>query len=298
MGDAFRYVVVTPVKDEERYIAHTLRSMSRQDVKPVLWVIVDDGSRDRTLKIIERYRDSHPFIRLVHHTHAGVRKTGAPVVRAFNYGYAIARGVPHDFVVKLDGDMSFGPDYFKRLLAAFAEDRTLGIASGVYFEPGKSGKWREISMPAYHAAGACKVMRRECFEQIGGFVPEAGWDTVDEIRAMARGWRTTHFRDLHMKHYKPEGTGIGRLKTYRMHGEIYFRTGGGFLFFMFKVLKRLGEKPFVIGALALLHGFLNAGLKRKKPLVTENEALCYSNLLNGRLHDQLKRFSNVTSWSK
>ena len=81
-------------------------------------------------------------------------------------------------------------------------------------------------MPHYHAAGASKAVRRECFENIGGFITQRGWDTVDEIRARSRGWETTHFADLKMKHWKPEGTGMGLLRTSCMHGEIYYRTGG------------------------------------------------------------------------
>ena len=43
-----KYVVISPVKDEERHVEHTLRSMAQQTVKPVRWIIVDDGSRDQT----------------------------------------------------------------------------------------------------------------------------------------------------------------------------------------------------------------------------------------------------------
>ena len=65
----------------------------------------------------------------------------------------------------------------------------LGIASGVYLEKCENGAWKEVVMPSYHAAGACKVLRRKCFEEIGGFITAAGWDTVDEIRAMTRDGR-------------------------------------------------------------------------------------------------------------
>ena len=95
------------------------------------------------------------------------------------------------------------------------DDHRLGIASGVYLEMGVDGAWKEVVMPSYHAAGACKVLRRTCFEEIEGFIVAAGWDTVDEIRAMTLGWKTRHFIDLQMKHHKFEGSGIGTIRTLR-----------------------------------------------------------------------------------
>ena len=110
-------------------------------------------------------------------------------------------------------------------------------------------------MPAYHAFGACKVVRSRCFEEIGGFPAAAGWDTVDEIKAWDRGWRTAHFADLPVRHHKREGSGIGPVRTSRMHGEIYYVTGGDPLFLLFKVLHRLTAAPVFVSAWALAQGY-------------------------------------------
>jgi glycosyltransferase involved in cell wall biosynthesis len=276
-------VIISPVKDEENYIKFTLKSLIVQTLKPVLWIIVDDGSRDQTAEIISRYLPKYPFIRMVPNPHAGIRQPGSAVIRAFNFGYDLIGKTDYDFIVKLDCDLSFGPKYFENLIGKFNDDDRLGIASGVYFEIGNNGTWKEIIMPSYHAAGASKVMRRKCFEEIGGFVAAAGWDTVDEIRAMTRGWKTGHFKDLQLKHHKIEGSGIGQLKTSAMHGEIYYLTGGSKLFFVLKTLHRIGSKPYVLSALALLYGYLRAVMKQKPPLVSESEARCYKALLNSRL---------------
>ena len=144
-------------------------------------------------------------------------------------------------------------------------------------------------MPAYHAAGASKVIRRKCFEEIKGFVVAPGWDTVDEIRAMARGWKTGHFRDLQMKHHKPEGSGVGLIRTSMMHGEIYFLTGGSRLFFLLKIVHRIASQPYLLNALALWWGYLRAVLNHKGRLVTPEEAICYQALLHKRLRMGAKR---------
>lgn len=284
-----RYVIISPVKDEERYVELTLRSVVEQTLEPVRWLLVDDGSKDRTAEIIGHYVEAYPYIRLVRNPHAGMRQPGSAVIRAFICGYAAIGDCDYDFIVKLDCDLSFEPDYFEKLIGRLVQDRSLGIASGVYLEKDKAGGgWKEIGMPFYHAAGACKVLHRKCFEEIGSFIMSAGWDTVDEIRAMTLGWKTGHFSDLQMKHHKAEGSGVGWTRTAMMHGEIYYLTGGTKLFFFLKVFHRIGTKPYLLGAAALLWGYLRAVLKGKPPLVTKAEAVCYQSLLRERLHAQVK----------
>ena len=281
-----RYVVVSPVKDEERYIEQTLESMANQTWQPALWIIVDDGSSDRTPEIVQRYSGKCGFIQLVSAERRSARATGIAEVHAFNRGFELVRNMDYDYLVKLDGDLSFDADYFQRLLGYFREDPNLGIASGAYYEM-RGEEWKEVRMPPYHAAGASKAVRRQCFDDIGGFITQRGWDTVDEIRARSRGWETTHFADLKMKHWKPEGTGMGLLKTSCMHGEIYYRTGGSRPFFMLKAVYRVTCRPYLVGAIALLWGYLSALVSRKPLLVTDEEARCYRALLNGRMAAKL-----------
>jgi poly-beta-1,6-N-acetyl-D-glucosamine synthase len=278
-----RYVIVSPVKDEAEYIELTLRSVNDQSLKPVKWVIVDDGSTDRTAEIIERYAAAHRFITLQRSPAAGSRDTGRAEVQAFHRGYEALVGTGFDFVVKLDGDLSFGPDYFETLLARMASDVTLGIASGIYLEADKRGVWKTVPMPSYHAFGACKVVRRQCFEQIDRFATVPGWDTADEIRAWNKGWKTRHFEDLEVRHHRPEGSAMGFLSTNRMYGEIHYVTGGDPLFLLFKVLHRLWLKPYVLGALAMSFGYLAAIARRRPRLVTREEAIAYRQVLRRRL---------------
>jgi len=284
-----KYIVITPVKDEEQFVEHTLQSMTDQSLKPIRWFIVDDGSGDRTAEIVERYEKDHEFIRLIKCPAGRLRATGSAEVRAFNRGLEAAKGLEYDFIVKLDGDLSFPPDYFERLLQQFYQDSQLGIASGVYSESSGHKTWEEVAMPSYHAAGASKVVRKTCFDQIGGFIPVRGWDTLDEIRAMTLGWRTCHFKEMKMKHWKPEGSGMGALRTSFMHGEIYYRTGGGRFFFLLKVLHRFIYRPFIIGAFALLWGYLKTMFGKQGRIVSPEEARCYRALLNRRLSGGIRR---------
>ena len=57
------YVLVSPCKDEARYIESTLKSIERQTIKPAQWVIVDDGSTDDGMAIVERTGSGCPSSR-------------------------------------------------------------------------------------------------------------------------------------------------------------------------------------------------------------------------------------------
>lgn len=288
-AELLSYIVVTPVKDEVRHIERTLQSVVAQSHRPLIWIIVDDGSSDGTCEIVRKYAAEHSFIRPVWADAVTKRATGTAEVRAFNRGFELVRNEHYGCIVKLDADLSFDPDYFARLIAEFNRNPKLGIASGIYLESRDGGEWNEIEMPSYHAAGASKVIRKECFEEIGGFVEQRGWDTIDEIRAIARGWNTRHFTDLQLKHWKPEGTGMGLLRTTYMHGEIYYRTQGSVLFFALKTLRRLLEKPYILGGASMVWGYVHAFIKRRELLVTPEEGKCYRNLLNERLRQMASR---------
>lgn len=282
-----RYVVISPVKDEERYIRTTLESMVGQTIRPVHWVIVDDGSSDRTPEIVEEYERQHAWITLVRLAKRTTRLIGFAEVVAFDAGRRALPCDDYDFIVKLDGDLRMPASYFEHLLEHFEQAPKLGIASGVYRE--KHGEtWKIIAMPEYHAAGACKVVRSQCFSDIRGFVFARGWDTVDEIRAQTLGWKTCHFPDLIFDHLRSEGAARGSLFTARLHGEVYYMTGGSGAFFLLKVLHRivLGRPP-VLEGLMLVAGFMKPWLLRKPRLVSKREASFYRRALMNRVRSSI-----------
>ncbi len=68
LGSAFlmtgrRYALITPCRDEAKYARRTLDSVTQQTIPPAIWVIVDDGSKDDTPKILAEYAAKFPFIR-------------------------------------------------------------------------------------------------------------------------------------------------------------------------------------------------------------------------------------------
>jgi glycosyltransferase involved in cell wall biosynthesis len=285
-----KYIIISPVKDEQEHLESTIHSVLNQTAKPAQWIIVDDGSQDETPNILDKYRKKHDWITVVRLNRKTERQPGSAVIHAFNQGCELIREDNFDFIVKLDCDLSFGSDYFEKLFLRFKDDADLGIASGVYLEKRKKGLM-SVEMPDYHTAGASKVVRAECFREIGGFIAEKGWDTVDEIKAQSRGWKTGHFKEIIFYHLKNEGSGIGNIRTNKMHGEIYYLTGGSKLFFLIKFAHRLiFGVPFFLGGIMMLIGYLSCLIEGKHLLVNDREADFYKKLLNKRI---ISKFINA-----
>lgn len=285
------YVIVTPVKDEEAHIGDMIKSVLVQTKLPDRWIIVDDGSTDKTHQIIASLVDGKEWITVLN-TKSTQRNLGSAEVVAFYKGLDTVSIEDFDFIVKLDGDVKLEAEYFHELLTRMENDKNLGIASGVYREL-HNDNWITIKMPDYHAAGASKVVRRDCFKAIEGFVAKKGWDTLDEIRAGVKGWKSGHFADLVFTHLKSEGIAMGKLSTNYFHGEIYYQTGGGIFFLFAKSIHRMFlGRPFFIGGLMMIAGYLMPLVKQKERLVNNIEASFYRKQLNKRL---IKNFSKVFS---
>jgi poly-beta-1,6-N-acetyl-D-glucosamine synthase len=255
-----KYLIITPVRDEEKYLEATIRSVIAQTLQPAEWIIVDDGSTDGTRGILDRYAARYAWIRPCFRENRGFRQPGAGVVEAFYDGYRAAQCMDWDFIVKLDGDLGLAPDYFVRALAACAARARLGICGGaIYHELG--GELVEEECPRFHVRGATKIYRRECWEQIGGLQPAPGWDTIDEVKANMLGWTTETLDALQVIHYRFTGTAESKWRDMVKNGRADYFSGYHPLFMTVKCLYRAVKKPYFTGALGMAYGFLSAYIK-------------------------------------
>jgi poly-beta-1,6-N-acetyl-D-glucosamine synthase len=270
-----RYVIITPVRNEEAHLRGTIDSVAAQTIRPGRWVIVDDGSSDQTGMIADRAAREHSWVRVVHRPDRGFRRSGGGVIEAFYSGYHLAASEPWDYLVKLDGDLSFAPDYFENCFQKFERDPALGIGGGsvcVAWE----GTLRVESEgdPPFHVRGATKIYRRACWEAIGGLLRETGWDTLDLMKANMLGWKTRTFEELRLVHHRPTGAADGSWKNWYKNGRANYIVGYHPAFMFLKCVKRIAEKPVVTAALALGAGFLSGYIQRV-PRVNELELVRY-----------------------
>ena len=263
-NQSLRYVIISPVKDEERYVEFTLRSVTQQTLKPLLWIIVNDGSTDGTGKILESYSTKFDWIKVLHRKNRGYRAAGGGVIEAFNEGYYTIDAKRWEFIVKLDGDLSFNPDYFEKCFLYFAGDDKLGIGGGTVcmLRDGKL-KVDSIGDPPFHVRGATKIYRRACWEKINPLTQAPGWDTIDEVKANFYGWTTRTFPDITLIQHKATGSADGNWRNWFKNGLGSYITGYHPMFMVGKCVKRAFRKPIFIASLALWAGFCSGYLKGK-----------------------------------
>jgi biofilm PGA synthesis N-glycosyltransferase PgaC len=259
------YVLVTPARNEEAYIGATIQSVAAQTILPRKWIIVSDGSVDRTDAIVESYTRKHDFIELLRagqRAALGQRDFGAKV-RAFNAGYALVSGTPHEFVGNLDADVTFAPGYFAQLLDNFECDPKLGLGGGLVHEPLKSG-FVPQQMSMNSVCGSVQLFRRSCYESIGGYVPLrlGGVDAAAEIMARMHGWGVQTFPDIPVYAQRRVLTGgTTVLHTRFRQGAANYMLGYHPLFQMASCVCRIHREPFLLGSILTLFGYWRAALR-------------------------------------
>lgn len=263
-GDT-RYVVITPVRNEAGFIEKTIHSMTQQTVRATEWVIVNDGSTDETAEIVARYTTEYPWIRLVHREDRGTRQRGKGIIEAFYAGYETLTCQDYDFIVKLDGDLSFEPAYFESLLRGFASNPKLGIAGGGVYERLDGKNW-VLQATRDHVRGPTKVYRRACFEAIGGLVPALGWDGVDEWKALTLGWEVQSFLELKVYHYRFTGAATGPLESRIEQGYGAHYMGYHPLFMIARGIRHMFTQPYLVGGLAMIIAYFVAWLRGRERL--------------------------------
>jgi len=257
-----KYVLITPAHNEESYIEKCIGSVISQTLLPAEWIIVSDRSSDNTDKIVERYAAEYHFIKLVK-LPPGQGRDFASKVIAFKAGYMALSVRDYGYVGNLDADVSFAPDYYERVIKRFKIEKKLGIAGGVILElVGK--KFRKQISGLNSIAGAVQLFRRECFEDIGGFVPIrfGGEDSVAETMARMKGWEVKAFHALGIHHHRRVSGSAGLLKARFKSGIMHYQLGYHPLFQLASTFYRLIERPFIVGSLLTLFGYLWASIKR------------------------------------
>lgn len=256
-------VLVTPARNEEAFIEKTIQSVVSQTVLPIRWVIVNDGSTDGTAAIVRRHADLHDWIEVVEMPRHRDRSFAAKV-HCFNAGYLKVKALEHEVVGNLDADISFERDHLEFLLQRFAEDPDLGVAGTIFREEGYSSEIDSFE-GQHHVSGQCQLFRRQCFEDIEGYVPHraGGIDWIAVTTARMKGWKTRSFREKSFFHHRSLGTAErGKLRSSFSYGEKDYYLGGHPLWELFRVAYRMSKRPYLVDGLAIGLGYAWAGLRR------------------------------------
>jgi len=260
------YLLISPCRDEAAYMRQTLDSVIGQSVRPSKWVIVDDGSTDATPGILAEYSARHDWIQVVSRSDRGRRLVGPGVIDAFYAGYAAVKPDDYEFLCKLDLDLRLPPRYFEILMQRMRENPRIATCSGKsYIEQDGALQFERHADDT--SLGMTKFYRVSAFKECGGFIREVMWDGIDCHRCRMLGWFACSWDDpdLRFTHLRPMGSSQHGILTGRVrHGYGQYFMGTGFLFMFASAIGRLNQKPYVIGSLAMLWGWL-ASAARAKP---------------------------------
>lgn len=260
-----RYVLITPCRDEAAYARTTLDSVVAQSVRPALWIIVDDGSRDATPQILAEYAARHDFIRIIRRDDRGRRSVGPGVVEAFYTGYGSIDPNEFDFLCKLDLDLDLPPRYFELLMERMEAEPRIGTCSGKPYYRRPDGRLVSENCGDETSVGPTKFYRVECFLEVGGFVREVMWDGIDCHRCRMLGWIACSWDDpeLRFVHLRSMGSSEKGVLTGRLRsGRGQYFMGTGLAYMTASAIYRMRQRPLVMGGLAMWWGYVSNALRR------------------------------------
>ena len=176
------YLLISPCRDEAKYMRETLDSVISQSVRPAKWIIVDDGSTDSTPQILAEYRAKHDWIEVLTRSDRGQRWVGPGVIEAFYADYNAINPDDYDYLCKLDLDLRLPRRYFEILIDRMTADPRIATCSGKAYveENGRLFKERHgddtsLGMTKFYRVSRFKEDWRVCTRG------DVGWDRLPSL---------------------------------------------------------------------------------------------------------------------
>lgn len=234
-----KFLIIIPTHNEEKNILFTLKSLQKQTFQNFFCIVVNDGSTDKTIEVVEdfiRHQSSTRYLlkNLDYSTH----EPGAKVVRTFNKGLESIDLSDFDILCKFDADIIFPSDYLKKVGQVYENNPKAGMVSGLVrikksiFEKDlafdfkdEKHQWKFENLSSKnHVRGPIKSYRKECFQDMKGLRDVLGWDNIDVMLARKNGWETVTIKDLWVKHLRPTACQYNNQKAEKL-GEYFYNIG-------------------------------------------------------------------------
>ena len=264
-----RFYIVIPAHNEADFIGRTLHSLINQSLRPAKIVVVDDHSSDATASIVTDLSKQYPWISLVSNSSTEAHLPGEKIITAFYKGFE-SLDSKYDVVCKFDADVIFPQNYLETLAQHYTNNPKLGMVAGhCYIE--KQGHWVfENIASKNHVRGPIKSYRKKCFEQIGGLKISIGWDTIDELLGIYRGWEFETDATLHVKHLKPTGANYNKSAKY-LQGTALYKMRYGFILAFLSALKLAYKKRRITLFWNYISGYIKAYNQNEAFLIDKDQ---------------------------
>jgi cellulose synthase/poly-beta-1,6-N-acetylglucosamine synthase-like glycosyltransferase len=239
--------VLIPAHNEESVIVQTVQSVLLSDLSDIHVIVVDDGSSDRTLELLESNFGKNGCVQIIHQVNRGK-------AAALNNALSHARTA---FVVTIDADTEIEADAIRKLLRHFSDPKVGAVAGNV--KVGNRSRWltrwqaleyitsQNMEKRAFDllncitvVPGALGAWRREAIEAAGGITADTVAEDADLTIAIRRlGWRVTYDEEAIAWTEAPETPGqlirqrfrwtFGTLQSFWKHSDTLFRRKYGTL---------------------------------------------------------------------
>lgn len=266
-----KHIIITPLYNEEKFLPTFISSIINQTLIPTQLILVDDNSTDNSKAIIEAFASQYDWIKYLYHSSTNNKSQGKKVINAFNFGVSQCNIEDVDFISKIDADLEFSQEYFERIAAAFSVNLKLGISGGSIEELQDEISWKKIPQAPYHIRGALKSYRSKCFKDIGGLLPVLGWDGLDEMNALYRGWET-QIIDIGVKHFRPASKDYNKVKLSYELGIANYKNGASLFLAIIRAIVRSKQKPYFKVGRSFIQGYIYALQKKMTKNVDKNLA--------------------------
>ncbi len=242
--------VLIPAYNEESVIVETVNSVLLSDLKDIHVIVVDDGSSDKTLELLQVNFGRNEAVQIIHQANHGK-------AAALNNALLHART---DIVVTIDADTEIEPDAIRKLLRHFSDPTVAAVAGNV--KVGNRSRWltrwqaleyvtsQNMEKRAFDllncitvVPGALGAWRRKAIEDGGGITADTVAEDADLTIAIRRlGWRITYDEEAIAWTEAPETPGalirqrfrwtFGTLQSFWKHANTLFRPKYGTLGFI------------------------------------------------------------------
>ncbi|MFZ1289741.1 MAG: glycosyltransferase family A protein [Melioribacteraceae bacterium] len=291
--DISQYILITPARNEEEFIKLTIDSVIKQTLIPLKWVIISDGSTDRTDEIVKEYVKSYPFIKLISRNPSAERNF-ASKVNAIKEGYESIKDLKFDYIGFSDADMSCESNFFESIIDRMNRNPKQGIGGGVVYEK-ETELWSPVvASYDWSVSGTMQMFRRQCYEEIDGYKPlkRGGIDTIAEVMARINGWEVKTFVDIKLFHHRIMGAKRGnKVKSNFKRGILEYSIGYHPLIQILRFFSRIPSPPFFIASFMRTLGYYFA-LFRREPFSVPDNIIEYfrKEQLNRVITSFLKKF--------
>jgi hypothetical protein len=171
----------------------------------------------------------------------------------------------------------------------FSEDSKLGVTGTPFTQDGNYDSSKDSFEGEHYVSGPCQLFRRQCFQEVGGYVPNraGGLDWIAVMTARMKGWKVRSFPQKQFHHHRTLGTAEkGPVRSLFSYGEKDYYLGGSPIWELFRVTYRMTKRPVLLGGLALLLGYVWAALRRVDRAVSPE-------LMRFHRHEQMNKLRAI-----